>query len=59
MLTVGADGRVKQVKILQTAPRITARVVGAVQRWKFEPAKRGGEPVEGTFQVDLTFTAAQ
>ncbi|MEO8215977.1 MAG: TonB family protein [Acidobacteriota bacterium] len=54
-LTVGTDGRVHEVRIIKGMEGITARVIAAVQRWKFKPATRNGEPVEATFDTELTF----
>lgn len=56
-LRIGADGRVKEVRVLQSMPGHTARAVSAIQRWRFKPATRNGEPVEANFQVDLSFNA--
>lgn len=54
-LTVGRDGRVKEVRVIETIPDMTAKAIAAVQRWRFKPATLNGEPVEGTFDVDITF----
>jgi periplasmic protein TonB len=56
-LTIGANGRVTGINVLQTAPGITDQVVASVQRWRFEPAKENGVPVEGEFLVDISFNA--
>jgi len=56
-LTVGSDGRVKEVEMLQTLPGITPKIVQAVQQWRFRPAERNGNPVEGTFTTDIFFKA--
>ncbi|MGH9323339.1 MAG: TonB family protein [Vicinamibacteria bacterium] len=41
-LEVGADGRVKQVRVLRTTPPYAELLTQAVTGWSFEPA-RGGE----------------
>ena len=56
-LTVGTDGRVREVRIIKGMEGITSKVIAAVQRWKFKPATRNGEPVEGTFDTELSFNA--
>ena len=56
-LTVGADGRVKEVDLLETLPGITPKVIQAVQQWRFRPAERNGNAVEGTFTTDIFFKA--
>jgi len=44
---VGADGRVGDVIVKQSAghPDLDAAAAEAVKRWRFEPARRGSEPV--------------
>lgn len=56
-LRVGADGRVKEVRIIEAMPGLTSQTVSAVQQWRFKPATRNGEPVEGNFQVDISYNA--
>ena len=44
---VGADGRVGDVIVKQSAghPDLDAAAAEAVKRWRFEPGRRGSEPV--------------
>ena len=56
-LTVGPDGRVKQVNIKSGVPGQTPQLIAAVQRWRFKPATENGEPVTGRFSVDISFNA--
>jgi protein TonB len=44
---VGADGRVGDVVVRESAghPDLDAAAIDAVKRWRFEPARRGNEPV--------------
>jgi protein TonB len=44
---IGADGRVGEVVVRQSAghPDLDAAAADAVKRWRFEPARRGSEPV--------------
>jgi periplasmic protein TonB len=58
-LTVGADGRVKEVRVLETMPGMTGRMIASIQRWKFRPATENGIPVDGTFMVDVSFKASE
>jgi hypothetical protein len=58
-LTVGADGRVKEVRVLETMPGMTGRMIASIQRWKFRPATENGIPVDGTFMVDVSFNASE
>lgn len=54
-LTVGADGRVKEVEVLQGIPGQMAKIISTVQTWRFKPATENGEPVPSPFTVDLSF----
>jgi len=54
-LTIGADGRVTEVTVQQAVPGATDKVIAAVQRWRFKPATENGQPVVGTFHVELSF----
>jgi hypothetical protein len=56
-LTIGADGKVKGVDVLKTMPGMTTKMISALHRWRFKPATADGEPVEGTFRVDISFNA--
>jgi TonB family protein len=55
LLTVGADGRVKDIEIARAIDGDTARLIGAVQEWRFRPATENGVPVASRFSVDITF----
>jgi TonB family protein len=37
------------------ARELDRAAVEAVRRWRFAPATRGGQPVEGSVQVPITF----
>jgi TonB family protein len=54
-LTVGADGRVKDVNIRNGIPGDTAKLIAAVQQWRFKPATENGVPVSATVPVDISF----
>lgn len=54
-LTVGSDGRVKDIDIARALPGDTARLIGAVQEWRFRPATENGVPIASRFSVDITF----
>lgn len=58
-LRVGPDGRVKEVRVLETMPGMTGRMIASIQRWKFRPATENGIPVDGTFMVDVSFKASE
>ena len=52
-LTVGADGRVHDVEIVQPLAGEMGRLIGAVQSWRFRPAMDSGVPVSSRFTVDI------
>lgn len=54
-LLVGADGRVKQVDIERPLAHDTARLLRAVQSWRFKPATENGEPVAAPYSVEISF----
>ncbi len=55
LLTVDADGRVTDVDVSRGLAGETARLVDAVQEWRFRPATENGRPVASRFSVDITF----
>jgi hypothetical protein len=55
-LTIGPDGRVTEVAVLQPIPEI-GRLIGAVQGWRFRPGTENGVPVSSNFKVDISFHA--
>lgn len=52
-LTVGTDGRVRDVDIVQPLAGEMGRLIGAVQSWRFRPATDNGVPVTSRFTVDI------
>ncbi|HEV2720826.1 MAG TPA: energy transducer TonB [Thermoanaerobaculia bacterium] len=52
-LTVGTDGRVHDVDIVQPLAGEMGRLIGAVQSWRFRPAMDNGVPVTSRFTVDI------
>jgi TonB family protein len=55
LLTVSAEGRVTDVDVGRGLPGEAARLVDAVQEWRFRPATENGRPVASRFSVDITF----
>jgi TonB family protein len=53
-LTVDADGRVRDVDIVQPLAGDMGRLIGAVQSWRFRPATDNGVPVTSRFTVDIS-----
>ncbi|MEM1204700.1 MAG: TonB family protein [Acidobacteriota bacterium] len=56
MLTVDREGAVVGVDVLEGLPYgLTQAAVEAVRQWRFEPARRNGEPVAVRHRVTLRF----
>jgi TonB family protein len=53
-LTIGPDGRVREVEVVQSIAGATDKLIGAVQTWRFKPATENGVPTTGTFQVNIS-----
>lgn len=56
-LTIGADGRVKEIEVLKGAEGLTAKLISKIQSWRFKPATEDGQAVESHFPVDISFNA--
>jgi periplasmic protein TonB len=54
-LTIGADGRVTDINIDRPLQRDTARLLSAVQSWRFKPATINGQPVSAPYSVEISF----
>lgn len=54
---VGVDGTVSDVRVTESRPGtvFVSAARSAVEGWRFEPAKRGGDPVPVRVRVPLTF----
>ncbi|HEV7919210.1 MAG TPA: energy transducer TonB [Thermoanaerobaculia bacterium] len=56
-LMIGADGRVTEVNLREAIPGESARLIAAIQSWRFKPATENGVPVAAPFTVDISFHA--
>jgi protein TonB len=56
-LTVGPDGRVHDIDVIESIPGEMPRLIAAVQNWRFRPALQNGQPVTSTFSVDIRVRA--
>jgi len=56
--TVNAEGGTSKIKVIEAQPRhvFDRAAIDAVDRWKFKPATRNGEPVESTVTNRINFT---
>ena len=57
--TVGPNGRVSQVRVVDGDSTLSAAAASAVQSWTYEPARIDGHPVESTVLVTMNFRISQ
>ena len=54
---VRRDGRVDQILVQRSlTPDLDQEAIKAARRWRFEPARRHGQPVDVLVVIELTFT---
>jgi protein TonB len=55
-IVVGPDGRVRDVRVQRTLGLgLDEKAIEAVRRWRFEPAKKNGQPVAVQVNVEVNF----
>jgi protein TonB len=54
--TIGADGRVKDAKVLRSIPLLDQAALDAVKQWVFTPTLLNGVPVPVIMTVTVNFT---
>jgi TonB family protein len=54
--TIGADGKVKDAKVLRSIPLLDQAAVDAVKQWEFTPTLLNGVPVPVIMTVTVQFT---
>lgn len=52
-LTVSPTGEVSDVRVIEGASRQMREILSSLNRWRFRPATRGGQPIEGRYQVNI------
>jgi TonB family protein len=52
---IGTDGRVADVRVLKGLRGLTMAAIRCLRQWRFEPARRDGEPVPVYFTVTVNF----
>lgn len=57
--TVGSNGHVGQIRVVDGDSALSAAASAAVQSWLYEPAKLDGRPVESTVLVTMNFRLSQ
>jgi TonB family protein len=53
--TIGTDGSVRQVKVVEGPPVLAESAKEAVQKWKYNPANLNGTPVEVQKEIVVMF----
>ena len=55
-LVVQRDGIVRDIKVIQSVGLgLDERAIGAVKQWRFNPALKGGRPVDVAAMIEVTF----
>jgi periplasmic protein TonB len=55
-LVVGADGKPRNIRVQRTLGMgLDEEAIKAVEKWKFEPARKDGQPVAVQINVEVTF----
>jgi protein TonB len=55
-LLIAPDGKVKDVRVLQSVPLLDQAAVDAVRQWQFTPALLNGAPIPVVVTVTVSFT---
>ena len=56
--TVGKDGKIENLKVLEGDPTLAAAAIEAVRQWQYETTLLNGDPVEVVTTIDVNFTLA-
>jgi len=54
-MILGVDGNIKETKVIEGDPILSAAVTEAVKQWRFAPTALDGDPVEVDLQDTFTF----
>jgi periplasmic protein TonB len=55
-MIVGPDGRTHQIRVMRTLGLgLDEKAIEAVREWRFEPARRNGQPVSVEISVEVSF----
>jgi len=55
--TIGKDGKVTQIKIVSGHTLLAQSAVAAVKRWRYEPFRLNGVPIEIENTIVVNFKA--
>jgi protein TonB len=55
-MVVGPDGHTHQIRVIRTLGLgLDEKAIEAVKEWRFEPARRNGQPVAVEINVEVSF----
>ncbi len=57
--TLGKEGTVEQLTVLEGHPMLAAAALEAVRQWKYQTTLLNGDPVEVVTEIDVNFTLAK
>lgn len=57
--TIGKDGEVKSLDLIQGPPLLVDSAVEAVRQWVYQSTLLNGNPVEVETEIDVNYTLAQ
>lgn len=57
--TIGRDGTIQDLRVLQGHPLLVKAALEAVSRWRYQPTLLNGEPVGVVTEIDVIFTLAE
>jgi TonB family protein len=52
---VGADGKIKHLRVLEGNPLLANASLRAIEKWRFHPARRDGKPIEDQVRIKVEF----
>jgi periplasmic protein TonB len=56
---IGTDGTVQQLEVVSGNPILARAAVEAVERWRYQPTRLNGQPVEVETHITVTFSIQQ
>ena len=54
-VTVGKDGTIQNIQVLDGPPASAAAAIDAVRRWVYQPKLENGQPVEVITTITVNF----
>jgi TonB family protein len=57
--TIGKDGTVRNLEVIQGHPLLIPAALDAVRQWVYQPTLLNGQPVEVQTDIDVNFTLSQ